>query len=120
MGADVGPVGAQGEPDVDVRVQVALFLEETAARVRRDGLAALGDRLAHVDVQPHGLAPMPNPDTNDALLTADDLAARLGCKKRTLRRWRHLGLLPEAITIGRALRWRESVVDAWIAGGCKP
>jgi predicted site-specific integrase-resolvase len=47
-----------------------------------------------------------------ALMTQQDLAAYLGCNVRTLRRWRHLGWVPEPIEIGGALRWQRATVDA--------
>ena len=115
-GGHVGPVGGQCEPDVDVRVELAAAFELAAAGIRQNGLAWFASRLAPV-LQPHGLAPMPNPDPNDALLTADDLAARLRCNRRTLRRWRHLGVVPKPIEIAGALRWRPGDVDRWLAGG---
>ena len=121
-GRDTGeqgaPVAGQAQVDLDVRVQVARFLEETAARVRRDGLAVLGDRLAHVARQPNPLTPMPAKDPRDAqLMTAKDVAGLLNVDIRTLRRLRHLGDVPKPITVGRVLRWRRRDVDRWLEDG---
>jgi predicted DNA-binding transcriptional regulator AlpA len=98
---------------------VADVLEFVAAEVRRYGLAILRQRLADVvegqlDPLTHMLD-MQDPQTTDALLTADDLAARLRCNPRTLRRWRHLGWVPEPIMIGRAVRWRARDIERWEA-----
>ena len=114
-GAQGAPVGAQVESDAHVTLAVAQILEQLAARVRRDGLAVLGEPLAHVDVQPNPLTPMPAKDPRDALLTAKDLAGLLNVDIRTLRRLRHLGDVPKPITVGGVLRWRPDDVDAWLA-----
>ena len=116
-GAQVGPVGAQGEPDVDVRVELAAALELAAAGIRQNGLAWFASRLAPVDGQPHELTPMPTPDPNDVLLTAGDLCALLRCNRRTLRRWRHIGVVPKPIEIAGTLRWRRVEVERWLSGG---
>jgi excisionase family DNA binding protein len=99
-----------------VRVQVARFLEETAARVREKGLEVLGDRLAHVARQPNPLTPMITTNVA-ALMTQQDLAAYLGCNVRTLRRWGHEGRIPHPISIGRVQRWRRADVDRWLEDG---
>ena len=51
------------------------------------------------------------------LLTQQQLADRLGCNVRTLRRWAHEGLVPSPIKIGRALRWDPDVVDEFVRKG---
>ena len=106
---------------------VADLLEALAQRLRQaaehgeDALAILRHPLGDVDGQPYRLKAVHTANSTaaaergDALLTAEDLAARLRCKPRTLRRWRHLGWVPEPITIGRAVRWRARDIDRWEA-----
>lgn len=54
------------------------------------------------------------------LLTARDLAERLGVDVRTVRRWRSAGRLPRAIELGGVVRWDPAVVREWIASGGRP
>lgn len=52
----------------------------------------------------------------DALINIEGLAKKLGISEPTIYRRRSKGYsLPPAIRIGRALRWRESDVNAWLA-----
>ncbi|MEE1297010.1 MAG: helix-turn-helix domain-containing protein [Bifidobacterium sp.] len=57
------------------------------------------------------------PQTKEALLNIDQLAAYLGISKDSIyRRRRHTTIdLPPAIKIGKNLRWRKSDVDNWVA-----
>jgi predicted DNA-binding transcriptional regulator AlpA len=48
------------------------------------------------------------------LLTNDETAALLGIKPNTLEIWRIQGKGPSFLKIGRAVRYIESVVLAWI------
>lgn len=49
------------------------------------------------------------------LLNVYELAAMLGCSDRTIRTWRREGMFPPPIRLGRrAIRWRKSVVQAWL------
>ena len=51
----------------------------------------------------------------DRLLASADVTRRLGISKVTLHRYVTAGRFPPGIKIGlRAVRWRESVVNAWI------
>jgi predicted DNA-binding transcriptional regulator AlpA len=50
----------------------------------------------------------------DRLITPDELAEFLHRPKATLYAWRYRGEGPPAIAVGRELRYRESVVDAWL------
>jgi excisionase family DNA binding protein len=118
--ADVGVPVAGTPPAAGV---VADLLESLARRLRQaaedgeDALAILRHPLADVDGQPPPLKSMPPATTKDALLTANDLAAHLGCSRRTLRRWRHEGRIPRAIRVGRLVRWRRADVDRWERAG---
>ena len=125
--AHTGADGAASEGLVAVADLLALLAQD-CRRAAKDGesaedcLAEIRDRLTDVDGQPDRLKPMPttqDPPKNDtapddALLTAQDLAAVLGCDLRTLRRWRHEGRIPEPVRIGGALRWRRCAVDTWL------
>jgi excisionase family DNA binding protein len=55
------------------------------------------------------------------LLTTRELAAYLGVPVQTVYRWRACGTAPEAIKVGRHMRYRLSSVNAWlnarVAGG---
>lgn len=42
------------------------------------------------------------------------LAAHLGVPLATVRKWRHLGIGPPVIKLGRLVRYRPSEVDAWV------
>ena len=51
----------------------------------------------------------------NALLTDIQVAEQLSLKRRTLQAWRYRGYGPPAIALsGRAVRYRQEDVDAWI------
>jgi len=47
-------------------------------------------------------------------VTTDDLVDRLKVCKRTIHRWREVGLLPPPIKIGKTVRWLWTDVEAKI------
>jgi excisionase family DNA binding protein len=49
----------------------------------------------------------------DRLLTAREVAERLGFSPETVLRWTRAGDLP-ALRLGRSLRYRPADVDAWL------
>ena len=51
------------------------------------------------------------------MLSADDLAARLGVSRRTVDGLDAAGDLPPALRIGRQRRWDRGAVEAWIRAG---
>jgi len=53
-----------------------------------------------------------------ALLTIDDLAALLGCSRRTVHRLIERGRVPKPCRFGSLLRWPRTQVDEWVARGC--
>lgn len=55
---------------------------------------------------------------SQTLMTIKDLADRLTCSTRTLRRLHDSGRMPAAIRLGNLLRWDRAVIERWIAGGC--
>jgi len=66
-----------------------------------------------------GKAPAPEP------LTEAEAAARLGLKIPTLRAWRHRGVGPTFVRLGRAIRYLPSDIEQYLsenrhAPGSKP
>lgn len=55
---------------------------------------------------------------NERLVNAKDLAARIGVSVRAIWNYRDMGVLPKALKVGGAVRWREKDIDAWIQAGC--
>ncbi|MCA2968008.1 MAG: helix-turn-helix domain-containing protein [Acidobacteriaceae bacterium] len=57
------------------------------------------------------------------MLTDREVAARLGVKVDTVRKWRLRGLGPLAIRVGGAVRYRLSDLEFWISSqptlGCR-
>lgn len=65
--------------------------------------------------------PAASDDTTDPeplLLSAADVAAKLGIGKRTVWTWDAAGRLPEPVRIGATVRWRAAELDEWVAVGC--
>ena len=56
---------------------------------------------------------------NERLLDVKDVAARLNLSTRAIWNYRDAGIMPTAIKVGGAVRWREKDIDGWIAGGCR-
>jgi prophage regulatory protein len=54
----------------------------------------------------------------ERLLRKKEIAQKLGLSTRTVDRKIADGLFPPGIKIGPSVRWRESVIDQWIAEGC--
>jgi predicted DNA-binding transcriptional regulator AlpA len=52
----------------------------------------------------------------ERLLTPVDVAEILGIPVKSLYAWRHRGVGPQALKIGRHLRYRPSDVEAFLAG----
>lgn len=52
-----------------------------------------------------------------ALLTVEDVAEKLGVAVQTIYRWRTMRPVygPQAFKVGKYLRWKPEVVEAWIA-----
>ncbi|MFE6691342.1 helix-turn-helix domain-containing protein [Streptomyces sp. NPDC057743] len=48
------------------------------------------------------------------LATPEDVAAYLGVPVKTLYQWRHRRIGPNALKVGRHLRYRWAEVDAWL------
>lgn len=52
----------------------------------------------------------------ERLLSTSEVARRLDVQANTLAKWRSVGLGPAFLRLGgRAVRYRESDVDAWLA-----
>jgi len=54
------------------------------------------------------------------LMSQDTLANRLDVSIWTVWKLRKLGVLPPAVRIGKSLRWREEVIESWIAENERP
>lgn len=50
----------------------------------------------------------------DRLLTLEQVAGYLQVPVKTLYDWRHRGLGPKGLRVGRYVRYRQSDVDAWL------
>lgn len=61
-----------------------------------------------------GPTPTALPATSEPLMTLTEVSALLGVPVATLYRWRHHGEGPIGYRIGRHVRYRRSVVEAWI------
>jgi excisionase family DNA binding protein len=57
---------------------------------------------------------------NDELLTVQQLAELLKVPVGTVYRWRHLGVGPRGIRVGRHVRYRRSDVDAFLDANADP
>ena len=56
-----------------------------------------------------------------ALLTVRQVAAMLGCSARHVYRLADRAAMPRPTKLGDVLvRWNRSVIEQWIADGCKP
>ncbi len=60
------------------------------------------------------LAPEP-PSRLERLLTIEQLSGYLGVPVKTLYDWRTTHVGPRAVKVGRALRYPESAIIAWLA-----
>jgi excisionase family DNA binding protein len=52
--------------------------------------------------------------TDDVLLTTEQLAAQLQVPVATVYRWNHVGTGPRPIHVGRHVRYRRTDIDSWI------
>jgi excisionase family DNA binding protein len=55
-------------------------------------------------------------DRDERLLSVAEVASYLGVPVKTLYQWRHKGVGPRAMRVGRHLRYRRSEVDRWLDG----
>jgi excisionase family DNA binding protein len=53
--------------------------------------------------------------TSDRWMTPEEVAERLRVPRATLSAWRYKNLGPAAVRLGRHLRYRVEVVEAWEA-----
>ena len=54
------------------------------------------------------------PEGKDCLLTTEQLAEFLQIPLTSLYQWRHKGLGPKGIKVGKYIRYRRRDVDAWL------
>lgn len=50
----------------------------------------------------------------DKLLSVEELAELLGVPVGTIYRWNHIGTGPQAIKVGRHVRYRQTDIDRWL------
>ena len=55
---------------------------------------------------------------SSTLLTDHDVAQQLGVSRSFVHKLRSQGKLPDAIRLGRCLRWRSDEIADWVAAGC--
>jgi excisionase family DNA binding protein len=53
---------------------------------------------------------------DERLLSVAEVASYLGVPVKTLYQWRHKGVGPRAMRVGRHLRYRRSELDRWLDG----
>jgi excisionase family DNA binding protein len=54
------------------------------------------------------------PESDDRMMTVDDLAEYLGLPPATIYKQRSEGTGPPGFRIGKYVRWKRSEVDAWL------
>lgn len=54
------------------------------------------------------------------LLDVDAMAKLFTCSPRHVYRMSDAGRMPAPVRLGNLVRWNRAVIEAWIAGGCKP
>ena len=61
-----------------------------------------------------------NPSPNAELLNASAAADIAGVAERSWHRHVAVGKAPQAVRIGRSVRWRRNEILRWIEDGCPP
>lgn len=75
-------------------------------------------RDAEVTALPKEAAPVGLLD-RDGLITTTELAAFLAVPAKTLRQWRHVGVGPKGLRIGRHVRYEPAEVRRWLDEECR-
>lgn len=57
--------------------------------------------------------------TSQPLLTVNEVARLLNLSIRSVWRLRSAGRIPQPVTIGGSIRWKEEDLRKWIAEGCR-
>lgn len=52
------------------------------------------------------------------LLSVGDVAEKLNCSPRHVRRLADRGAMPRPVRVGRLVRWRSADIEQWIVEGC--
>ena len=58
--------------------------------------------------------------TTPALLDVRAVGAMLGCSTRHVYRLADAGRMPAPVRLSALVRWNRSVIEQWIAAGCRP
>lgn len=103
-----GPLPVRSAADAEVKLARLSDLFTEAAGILRD--------LTEVPVDVPRETRL-SVDVPKRLLSARDIAAKIGVNERTIRRWRRQGKMPAGVEFaGAIVRWRHEEIDAWIAG----
>lgn len=57
-------------------------------------------------------------ETGEQLLTKRQLAQKLQVSMRSIDRRISQGEFPRGLKVGASVRWRSSIIDAWISSNC--
>jgi predicted DNA-binding transcriptional regulator AlpA len=57
-------------------------------------------------------------ETGEQLLTKRQLAQKLQVSMRSIDRRISQGEFPRGLKVGSSVRWRSSIIDAWISSNC--
>lgn len=118
-----GPTGADtGRDSAAVLLsriaRITRTLAEAVEDLAKSGQIQLagsgGTSVMEGDVPPNSDS---NTDSAPGLLTVNDLARRFQVDRKTIRRWKDEGRLPDPVQIGTVVRWHPGVLDAWLRGG---
>ncbi|MBK7877793.1 MAG: helix-turn-helix domain-containing protein [Planctomycetes bacterium] len=91
------------------------ILEELRARPIAPSVVASAATADPATVTPPPTTPTPRATAPASrLLTTHEVADRLACDARTVRRWARLGQLLRPIKVGNRLRWRAAEFDEWL------
>jgi excisionase family DNA binding protein len=52
------------------------------------------------------------------LLNLNQVAVRMGCSRRHVRRLSERGDMPQPVRLGALLRWPRESLERWVAAGC--
>jgi excisionase family DNA binding protein len=62
---------------------------------------------------------MESPASNDALMTAEEVAEHLRVSEGTINQWVKAGRIP-VVKVGKLNRFRRSDIEAWVESNSKP
>jgi len=60
-----------------------------------------------------------NVENHERLITTGELSRLVGCHPATIHHWVKQGQIPGLVRLGKALRFRQSVIELWLRGETK-